>query len=288
MKVRIAVGLGGTAVDGPGFAGLVSDLAEFGFDSLWVSEVLTGPGPDPLIALATAAQLHPKLKLGTTLLLPGRNELRLAKALATLDVLSGGRLLLTMVPGIARGLERDAVGVPVGDRAGAIERTMPRLRQWWAGEAVDGVRIEPLPVQQPLEMWLGGLAPASLDRCGRLADGWLGASCTVGEARTAIAAIRSAAAAAGRAIDPEHFGMSIAYTPDPLSDAQRDALAARLGRRGVDPAALVPVGGARLRELIERFVEVGISKFVVRRIGSPTSWRSELEALAVAVGDLQT
>ena len=50
--------------------------------------ILTGPGPDPLIALTTAAQLHPRLKLGTTMLLPGRIEVRLAKSLATLDVLS--------------------------------------------------------------------------------------------------------------------------------------------------------------------------------------------------------
>src|SRR5207248_9996992 len=69
----------------------------------------SGPGPDPLIALATAAQLDPKIKLGTTLVLPGRHELRLAKALASLDVLAGGRLLLTFVPGLTRGPERDAI-----------------------------------------------------------------------------------------------------------------------------------------------------------------------------------
>ncbi|MDT7574302.1 MAG: hypothetical protein QOH17_635, partial [Pseudonocardiales bacterium] len=111
MKVRIAVGLGATALDADTFAAVVGALGPLGFDSLWISEVLTGPGPDPLIALAVAAQLNPKLKLGTTLLLPGRNELRLAKALASLDVLTRGRLLLTFVPGLTRGPERDAIGV---------------------------------------------------------------------------------------------------------------------------------------------------------------------------------
>src|SRR5947208_3319731 len=114
-------------------------MAELGFDSLWVSDVLTAPGPDPLIALATAAPLNRRLKLGTTMLLPGRNEIRLAKSLATLDVLSGGRLLLTFVPGLSFGPERDAVGVPVADRSAVIERTIPRLRRWWRGESVDGV-----------------------------------------------------------------------------------------------------------------------------------------------------
>ena len=74
MKVRIALGLGGAELTADDFAALVADLAGLGFDSLWISEILTGPGPDPLIALTTAAQLHPKLKLGTTMLLPGRNE----------------------------------------------------------------------------------------------------------------------------------------------------------------------------------------------------------------------
>ena len=160
MKVRIAVGLGGTELGADAFAALVADLAELRFDSLWISEILTGPGPDPLIALATAAQLQPRLKLGTTMLLPGRNEVRLAKSLATLDVLSRGRLLLTFVPGLAYGPERDAIGVPVQQRGEAIERTIPRLRRWWAGEEVDGITMRPRPVQDPLEPWLGGLPPA--------------------------------------------------------------------------------------------------------------------------------
>src|SRR5262245_37921468 len=134
MKVRIAVGLGASALDTDSFAGVVSSLRPLGFDSLWISELLTGPGPDPLIALAVASQLDPKLKLGTTFLLPGRHELRLAKSLASLDQLTGGRLLLTVVPGLTQGRERDAIGVPVRERSAAIERTLPRLRQWWAGE----------------------------------------------------------------------------------------------------------------------------------------------------------
>jgi hypothetical protein len=116
VKIRIAVGLGPADLDADQFAALVADLAELRFDSLWISEILTGPGPDPLLALATAAQLNPKLKLGTTMLLPGRNEVRLAKALATLDVLSRGRLLITFVPGLAYGAERRSRSCADGGR----------------------------------------------------------------------------------------------------------------------------------------------------------------------------
>lgn len=288
MKVRIAVGLGGTPVDGRSFASIVETLADVGFDSLWISDVLTGPGPDPLIALAVAARLNPRIKLGTTMVLPGQHEIRLAKSLATLDVLCDGRLLVTFVPGLAHGPEREAIGVPVDRRSAALEHTIPRLRSWWSGEAVDGVTITPTPVQTPLEIWLGGLAPASLARCGRIADGWLGASCTVEEAGQAKAAIEAAADAAGRRIDPEHFGMSIGYSHRPLDPRQLAALAARTHGRDVDPTSLVPVGHPAIRDLLQSFIGIGVSKFVLRPISAVGSWPEELAGLANAVGGLQT
>lgn len=291
MKVRIAIGLGAAAVDADTFTAVVNALGPLGFDSLWISDVLTGPGPDPLVALAIAAQLDPSLKLGTTLLLPGRNQLRLAKALASLDVLTRGRLLLTFVPGLTRGPERDAIGVAVSDRAAAIEHTLPRLRQWWAGQSVDGITLAPRPVQDPIEVWLGGLATPSLVRCGRLGDGWLGAACTPVQAAAAKTTIDEAAASADREVDPEHFGLSIGYTHQPLDDRQLAALAAR--NREADPRALVPVGYPALRELLQAHIDVGMSKFVLRppssgQPGDAAAWRDELAGLADAVADLQT
>jgi probable F420-dependent oxidoreductase len=288
MKIRIAVGLGGAGPSAAEFTALVTDLSSLGFDSLWMSEVLTGAGPDPLIALATAAQLNPKVKLGTTMLLPGRNEIRLAKSLATLDVMSGGRLLLTFVPGLANGPERDAIGVPVRERADAIERTLPRLRRWWDGDEVDGVRVLPRPVQDPLEIWLGGLAPASLARCGRIADGWLGAACTPEQANAARSAINDAAREAGREVDPEHFGISIGYAHRPLDDRHLAALAARTRGRVTDPRVLVPVGYDALRATLQSFIAVGMSKFVLRPMSAEPTWPEEFTALAQAVTDLQT
>src|SRR5438552_3146080 len=103
MKIRIGVGAGG-ALSTPGvLAELVTGLDRLGFDSLWLSEVLTAPVLDPVVGLAWAAASNPRLKLGTTMLLPGRNVLRLAKQLASLDVLCEGRLLVTLVPGLTSG-----------------------------------------------------------------------------------------------------------------------------------------------------------------------------------------
>jgi probable F420-dependent oxidoreductase len=295
VKVRIGVGVGGTSLSPGGLGPLVDELAERGFDSLWLSEVLTAPVLDPLVGLAWAAARTPKLKLGTTMLLPGRNTVRLAKELASLDQLSQGRLLVTFVPGLTHSPEREAIGVPPSQRSAAIDEVIPLLRRLWAGETVshagatgtfEDVTLSPLPLQQPLEMWLGGMTPAALQRCGRLSDGWLPSLCTPGEAEQGRLTIEAAAAAAGRSISPEHFGVSIGYARTPLDEPTIRALAAR--SRGRDPVEMVPVGMEALRQLIERFVAAGLSKFVVRPMGAVTSWPAELDELFSAVGDLQT
>ena len=295
MKVRIGVGVSGGALPAGGLGVLVDELDALGFDSLWLSEVLTTPVIDPLVGLAWAAARSPKLKLGTTMLLPGRNLLRLAKELASLDALSEGRLLVTFVPGLTTSPEREAIGVPPKERPALFEEVMPVLRRLWAGETVDhegpsgcihDVTLSPLPVQQPLEMWLGGMARGALERCGRLSDGWLPSLCSPAEAAAGREVIDEAAAGAGRMISPEHFGVSIGYSRTPLDPRTIEALAAR--SRGRDPVEMVPVGLPALRNLLERFVDVGFSKFVVRPMAVGGSWAAELDELAGAVGDLQT
>jgi probable F420-dependent oxidoreductase len=295
VKVRIGVGTGGAGVDATTLARLADDLVELRFDSLWLSEVLTAPGLDPLIGLAWAGAHHPGLKLGTTMLLPGRNVVRLAKELASLDALSGGRLLVTFVPGIPRGAERDAIGVAPAARGEVMDAMLPVLRRLWAGEEVshhglagdfDGVSVRPLPTQQPLEAWSGGMVASSLERCGRYYDGWLPSLCTPEEALAGRRVVESAAMAAERQISDEHFGVSIGYAREPLDDRTLAAMTARA--RGRQMAELIPIGLAALRETLDRFIEVGFSKFVLRPIVPPAVWRDELETLAGGVLDLQT
>lgn len=293
MKIRIGIGSGGASAGVEALTELARGIDELGFDSLWLSEVLTGPVLDPVVGLAWAAAGSPRLKIGTTMLLPGRNVLRLAKQLASLDRLSQGRLLVTLVPGLTHSPEREAIGVEIKQRGAFIEEALPLLRRLWAGETVthDGpaghlrdVKLSPLPVQQPLEVWLGGTVPAALERCGRLSDGWLPSLCTPEEAAAGRAVIEDAAARAGRTISPEHFGMSIGYASTAIDPATARAMTARRPRS----VELTPVGLPALRKLIEQFIAVGFSKFVVRPIVTPASWRRELDGLAAAVADLQT
>jgi len=293
MKIRIGVGAAGAASNPDALAELVESIDVFGFDSLWLSEVLTGPVIDPVVGLAWAGATHPRVKLGTTMLLPGRNVVRLAKQLASLDVLCRGRLLVTLVPGLTYAPERDAIGVEPKRRGAVIDEALPLLRRLWAGETVSyegaagsfrDVKLSPLPVQQPLEVWLGGTMPAALERCGRLSDGWLPSLCTPEEAAAGRVVIEEAAAKAERTISPEHFGMSIGYARAPIDPATARVMAARRPRS----LELTPVGLSAVRTLIERFIAVGFSKFVLRPVVPPAFWRTELDALAGAVGDLQT
>src|SRR5687767_5023346 len=228
MKIRIGVGAAGAASTPGALTELVSAIDDLGFDSLWLSEVLTGPVPDPVVGLAWAGGSNPRLKLGTTMLLPGRNVVRLAKQLASLDVLCKGRLLVTLVPGLTYAPERDAIGVDPKRRGAVIDEALPLLRRLWAGETVShegaagtfrDVKLSPLPVQQPLEVWLGGTVPAALERCGRLSDGWLPSLCTPEEAASGRVVIEEAAARAGRSISAEHFGVSIGYAAAPIDPA---------------------------------------------------------------------
>jgi len=272
MKIRIGVGAAGASATPGALAELVGSIDQLGFDSLWLSEVLTGPVLDPVVGLAWAAAHNPRVKLGTTMLLPGRNVLRLAKQLASLDVLCDGRLLVTLVPGLTYPPEREAIGVE------------PKHRGAFIDDALRDVKLSPLPVQRPLEVWLGGNVPAALERCGRLSDGWLPSLCTPEEAAAGRVVIEDAAARAGRSISPEHFGMSIGYAREAIDPATARTMAARRPRA----LELTPVGLPALRQLLERFIAVGFSKFVLRPVAPPASWRAELEALSAAVGDLQT
>jgi probable F420-dependent oxidoreductase len=297
VKIRIGISAGGQDLAPEAMAGLGRAVADHGFDSLWLPEVLTRPGPDPLVGLAWVSGACPELKIGTTMLLPGRNLVWLAKAVATLDLLSGGRFLLTFVPGLSIGGERGAIGIPSSGRGALMDEALPVLRRLWTGEPVShegpagsfaDVTVSPRPVQEPFDVWLGGNVPAALERCGRLGDGYIPAFCTPEDAAAAKVVIDRVAAEQDRSISPEHFGISIAYAPagTDLGALPAGALARRARGRPLED--IIPVGLDGLQRLIEAFLAVGYSKFIVRPMAPPVDWSAELEPLAAAVGGLQT
>jgi probable F420-dependent oxidoreductase len=270
-------------------------LEASGFDGIWLSDLPAAPVLDPLLGLALAAGRTRRLRLGANVVPLGRNPFLLAKELAQLDQLSGGRLLLSFVTGLGGPGEREALGLDGAGRGDVLEEVLGLARAWWAGETVThrsarwsftDLPSPGRPVQDPLEVWLGGRGPKALDRVGRVADGWLGAQLTPAETAIARRRIQEAAARAGREVDPEHFGLSIPYArTEPSAEVLR-AIGAR--RADVDPRDLVPVGAAGLRAFVDGCIESGLSKFVVRPAGPVASWVEEAGWLADAILDHQT
>jgi probable F420-dependent oxidoreductase len=299
MKIRIGYGLGTRTItnDAASFGGFVDDLERLGFDSLWLSERIGGEAPDPLIALAYAAARTTRLKLGTSVLVvPGRNPVLLAKELATLDRLSNGRLLPAFGLGQADPHEQQAFGVDRGDRAKIFNEVLPLLRRLWTEPSVDhdgaffhyeGVTVQPRPVQDPIEIWLGGIAPSEIRRVGRLGDGWLPSFCTADDIAAAIPIINETAAQHERRVDPEHIGALIAYSDGDVPDALARFIAKR--RPDLDPTEIVPVGLAAVRVTIEKMVAAGASKFVLLPLSEPATdgWTSELERIAAELKPLE-
>ncbi len=297
MKIRVGYGLGTRSVtnDSARFAALVDSLESLRFDSLWLSEKITDSCPDPVVAMSFAAARTTRLKFGTSVMvLPGRNPMLLAKELATLDRLSNGRLLPAFGLGQVDPAEQQAFGVERTERAGRFDEMLRLLRRFWTEETVDhegeyltyqAARVRPFPVQQPIEIWLGGRAPSELRRAGRLADGWLPSFCTPDDVAAGRAEIDRVAAEHDRAIDPEHFGALVPYGLDGIPDAVGALLAKR--RPDVDPADVVVGSLDGLRAHLERFVEVGASKFVVVPVGEPERWDEHLAAVAEVVMPMQ-
>jgi len=297
MKIRVGFGLGTRSFtnDHSTFDPFVDSLEELGFDSLWLSERLGGECPDPIVGLAYAAGRTQKMKFGfSVMVLPGRNLAVLAKELASLDRLSNGRLLPAFGLGVADVHEQAAFGVQRKERAKMFNEALPLLKRMWEDGPVthqgefynyEDVDLLPKPTQKPMDIWLGGAADVELRRCGRFGDGWLPSFCTPEMAADGWKVVNEAADEHERFMDPEHFGVLVPYSHGELPDSYRTILDRRAP--GIDPQEIIPIGHKGLKEQLERFIEVGASKFVPILVGEPENWFAELEGVAEAVLPIQ-
>jgi probable F420-dependent oxidoreductase len=295
VKIRVGYGLGNLrSLDGARLGSLAEAIEHHGFDSLWLSERISGPAPDPVLGLTFAAARTSRIKLGTSVqVLPGRSPARVAKAWATLDALSGGRALPAFGLGIVHPVEQQAFGVERKERAAIFDEALPLIRRLWTEDSVDhdgtyfhyeGMTVLPKP-HKPLDVWLGGKAPGELRRVGKLADGWLASFSTPEDCKAGREAIEAATAAAGRSIDDDHYGAMVFYTHDEIPARIMEMLATR--NPGADPSELVAHGWPAVRELCERYVAVGFTKLVLVPFTEPADWDDELAAGAEAVLPIQ-
>jgi alkanesulfonate monooxygenase SsuD/methylene tetrahydromethanopterin reductase-like flavin-dependent oxidoreductase (luciferase family) len=176
--------------DGAGARDLIAFAARaesLGYDSVWAGDTLLRPVIDPLTMLAAAAAVTDRVTLGTAAMLPAlRRPVQAAQAIASLDLLSGGRVTVTVGAGFPKRSEAEyaASDVPWARRFERLDDTVALWRRLWT---VDGptsfhgevLRYDHIPTGFPTArpggppVWLGGATPAALDRVARLYDGWL-------------------------------------------------------------------------------------------------------------------
>ena len=276
MKIRIGYGLGTRTVtnEADAFGSFVDDLERLGFDSLWLSERISGEAPDPLIALAYAAARTTKLKFGMSVLVRARPQPGAAGQGAG-HASTGCRTAACCRrsawaladPARAAGVRRRA-GRPGQDlqrgAAAAAPASGPRTRSTTTAPA-STTRASPCgpePVQQPIDVWLGGIAPSEIKRVGRLGDGWLPSFCTADD----VAAGHPGHQRDRRRARPGDRPRAL-RRPDRLRRRRR----ARRARRGSWPAAdptstrptSSPIGLPAVRVTIEKMIAAGASKFVL-------------------------
>jgi probable F420-dependent oxidoreductase len=233
-----------------------------GLESLWTGEHVVLPDPqappspsppempflDPTVALTYVAAATERIRLGTgIIILPQRNPLVLAKELASLDVLSRGRLLFGFGIGYLEP-EFRALGIPFTEKGPRAEDYLAAMIAVWTQEkpahagrfaAFSGIQAMPRPVQRPHPpIVASGMTRASLRRAVRLADGWYGFALDLAATAQCIAGLRAAAAELGR---PAGKGaLEISVTPRERLDAS----------------------------LVERYSEIGVDRLIVFHPGA--------------------
>jgi probable F420-dependent oxidoreductase len=274
VKIRFGISLGANTPHDQ-LAPVVDYLESSGVDSLWFSELVYSLAVDPMVGMAYAVARTKRLKVGTSVaVLPGRHPVLVAKQLASLAALAPKRVLPVFGLRSAIPAEREVFTVPDGERAAVFDESLRVLRAALVDESasydgrfftVTNAVVMPRPTP-PLDIWLGGSAPAAFRRIGTLADGWLGSFLTPDEARAGREAIERAADEAGRAIEPDHFGISLAVGDGELP--AEVAAAVRKRRPDVDPADLVAAGWDQLHRQLDGYVAAGLTKFVIRQTGN--------------------
>ena len=227
---------------------------DLGYDNIWVNDHLAiphdAPYPpsksfyEPLITLTWAAAATSRVELGTSVLvLPLRIPAHLAKELATLDLLSDGRLILGAGVGWMEA-EFDAMGVPFHDRGARTDDIINILRACWDEDpisyrpttvtaALDGIRALPQP-ERKIPIWGGGNSKPALRRAKALGDGWHGTRVPIDQIAPIVEDLRAARG--------KDFVVSMRLFWDPLEDDQNalKEMADGYATSGVDALILEP------------------------------------------------
>ena len=298
MKVRIGLGIGAWPF-GPVTPASVLEFIDtceaLDIDSLWLSDRIAGRDDllEPVVFMAFMASRMRNMLFGTSVIvLPVRHPVVLAKELATLDLLSGGRLLPAVGIGPPYSEDFRATGIERNGRGRRTDEAIRLMKRLWTEDSVtfhgefysiDDISVTPKPAQAGgPPIWIGGRSQAAYKRAGTLGDGWLSSSITVEEAGDGVESIKRYAAEAGRHVPEDHFGIYLPFLFTDNRECDIDVARPYLNSRPEVPDSEISAVGnpEEVRARVQQYIDRGATKFVMRPACPGHMWHDQLETLA--------
>jgi alkanesulfonate monooxygenase SsuD/methylene tetrahydromethanopterin reductase-like flavin-dependent oxidoreductase (luciferase family) len=265
----------------PQFVDAARLAEEIGFDAVWVGDHLHMPAPvyEPTVALAAAAAVTERVKLGFGVMLLGlRQPAWVAKQLTTIDALAPGRLLLGVGVGGEFPQEFEAVGLSVKRRGRLLDEALAALPDWLQGRSTPA--LEPTISALP-PLIIGGRSDAALERAARVGDGWLSTWMSPDRMRERGDALAALAAAAGRPCPTLGLALSVHVDADEELARRRagEYTEAQYGMPFERVERYTAFGSvASVAERIAAYREAGVEEFVLTPLtGEPLE---QIERLA--------
>jgi len=280
VKIGIGFGQWKYGLPDPELLCTCAEAAEaVGLDSIWLSDhiVTRNPTLDITCLFAMIAARTQRVKMGPSVLtLPARHPVQVAKTYATLDYVSGGRMIMAVGSGSdVRDLE--ACGVSPQERGKRLDEGIQILRKLWTESHVthhgqfyhfEDVTIEPKPRKGSLDIWIGGKSDAILKRVVRLGDGWFPALTSPAEFKRDMDKLMAFGEEYGRTVNPREAGVLLLTHVSQDRAAAWQTVAPFLRGLPMSPeevAARCVVGTPEeCVEKLQQFVEAGCVKFVLR------------------------
>ena len=278
-------------------------VEEHGYDSFWTGEHIVYHRPilESTTILTHAAALTSRIKIGpATLILPLRHPTIVAKEYSCLDVLSGGRAVLTIGVGGDYPREFDACEVPMNERGQRATEALEIIRKYWSGERFDydgkiyklkDADMLPTPVQPGgIPIWVSGRQDGPMRRAARLGDGWHPYMYTPERCRESFFKVKDYAEEAGRTLPQDYVFAVFIYTAlyDDLAEARQKAVAEMSYRYDQDFDPLVDKYAAfgppeRVAERLAEFIDAGVNYFILAPIMPPAERPRHLRRMAEEV-----
>lgn len=281
MSRTIAIGLGLQEFPFDGAAGFwrwVDLCEEGGVDSLWQTDRLISREAilECMVTMGALAGRTKRIKFGMNVVsLALRDPVLAAKQCATIDMLSGGRLLPGFGIGSPMAPEWAALDIDTKTRGRRTDEALIIVRRLWTEASVDfqgaywtlkGASIAPRPVQTELPIWIGGGSDAAIKRTGQYGTGWQGGPEIPAEVAPIVAGIKGATQSFGRSIDEDHYGAAFPFRFGTAEGSGMERLMEAYRKRtNKDPLDYFVFGDAdAIIARLAAYIEAGASKFIMR------------------------